>query len=60
MAKRIVGKNGKKETIFNKYTIGESNVCPECHRPFKEYDLKNIEERGTISCVKCGAKLSRK
>jgi transcription elongation factor Elf1 len=60
MAKKVVGKTGKKETYFNKYTIGEMNSCPECNRPFKEYDLKNIEERGTISCVKCGAKLSRK
>lgn len=60
MAKRIVGKNGKKETIFNKYEIGESNTCPECHRTFKDFDIKNLEERGTISCVKCGAKLSRK
>lgn len=60
MAKRIVGKNGKKETIFNKYIIGESHSCPECQRPFKDFDLKNLEERGTISCIKCGAKLSRK
>lgn len=60
MAKKVVGKNGKKETYFNKYVIGESNVCPECQRPFKDFDIKNIAERGTISCVKCGAKLSRK
>jgi DNA-directed RNA polymerase subunit RPC12/RpoP len=60
MAKKVVAKNGKKETYFNKYVIGDSNVCPECHRTFKDYDLKNIEERGTISCVKCGSKLSRK
>lgn len=60
MAKKIVAKNGKKETYFNKYVIGESNVCPECHRPFKEFDIKNLEEREVISCVKCGAKLSRK
>ncbi len=59
MAKRIVGKNGKKETVFHKYVIGESNSCPECNRTFKDYDLKNIQEMGTISCVKCGAKLSR-
>lgn len=58
--KKIVGKNGQKATVFNKYVIGDSNVCPECGRPFKDYDLKNLEERGTISCVKCGAKLSRK
>lgn len=59
MAKKVVAKNGKKETYFNKYTIGDSNVCPECHRTFKDYDIKNIAERGTISCVKCGAKLTR-
>lgn len=60
MAKKIVGKNGQKATVFNSYVIGEGNSCPECGRPFKDYDFKNIEERGTMSCVKCGAKLSRK
>jgi hypothetical protein len=60
VAKKIVNKNGKKETYFNKYTIGESNSCPECHRAFKDFDIKNLEEREVISCVKCGAKLSRK
>ena len=59
MAKRIVDKTGRKETVFKKYVIGESNACPECDRPFKDYDIKNLEEKGTISCVKCGAKLSR-
>ena len=57
--KRVVGKNGKKETFFKTYTIGDSNACPECGRPFKDYDLKNISEREIISCVKCGAKLKR-
>ena len=60
MAKRVVHKNGRKETYFKKFVIGEENYCPECKRPFKDYDMKNIEERGTISCVKCGSKLSRK
>ena len=60
MAKRIVGKNGKKETIFNQYVIGEGNSCPECGRTFKDFDIKNLEERKIISCVKCGAKLTRK
>ena len=58
--KKVVGKNGQKQTIFNKYVIGDSNICPECGRTFKVYDIKNIKERQTISCVKCGAKLSRK
>ena len=60
MAKRVINKNGKKETYFKKLTIGEGNSCPECNRPFKDYDIKNIEEKGTISCIKCGSKLSRK
>lgn len=60
MAQKVIAKNGKKQTYFNKYSIGESNICPECGRTFKDYDIKNIAERGTISCVKCGAKLSRK
>ena len=56
---KVVGKNGKKQTVFNSYVIGESNSCPECNRAFKEYDIKNLEERKVISCVKCGARLSR-
>lgn len=57
--KKVIGKNGQKVTFFNNYTIGEANSCPECGRTFKDYDLKNLEERKTISCVKCGAKLTR-
>lgn len=45
--------------VFKEYELNGSHVCPECHRPFKEYDIKNLEERGKISCVKCGAKLKK-
>ena len=44
---------------FNEYELNGVTACPECHRPFKEYDLKNLEEMGKISCVKCGAKLKK-
>lgn len=45
--------------VFKEYKLNGSQVCPECHRPFKEFDIKNLEERGKISCVKCGAKLKK-
>lgn len=44
---------------FNEYELNGATACPECHRSFKEYDIKNLEERGRISCVKCGAKLKK-
>ena len=46
--KKVIGKNGQKVTFFNNYTIGEANSCPECGRTFKDYDLKNLEERKTM------------
>ena len=45
--------------VFNEYELNGTASCPECHRPFKDYDFKNLEERGKISCVKCGAKLKK-
>lgn len=57
--KKVVGKNGQKVTVFNKYDI-ENMSCPECNRPFKEADVKDIMVRGTISCPKCGSKLIKK
>ena len=44
---------------FNEYELNGALTCPECGRPFKPYDIKNLEERGKISCVKCGAKLKK-
>lgn len=45
--------------VFNEYELNGATSCPECHRQFKDYDFKNLEERGKISCVKCGAKLKK-
>ena len=45
--------------IFNEYELNGATACPECHRIFKDYDIKNLEECGKISCVKCGAKLKK-
>lgn len=45
--------------VFNEYELNGITACPECHRVFKDYDIKNLEERGKISCVKCGAKLKK-
>lgn len=45
--------------VFKEYELNGAETCPECGRPFKDYDRKNLEERGRISCVKCGAKLKK-
>ena len=45
--------------VFKEYELNGAQACPECHRPFKPFDIKNLEERGKISCVKCGAKLKK-
>lgn len=57
MKKVVDVKTGRKITIFQEYKLNNSLVCPECGRPLKDFDVKNLEERGKISCVKCGAKL---
>ena len=44
---------------FNEYELKGATACPECRRSFKDYDIKNLEERGKISCPKCGAKLKK-
>lgn len=46
-------------TVFKEYELNGAQVCPECHRSFKDYDIKNLEERGKINCIKCGAKLKK-
>lgn len=43
--------------VFKEYNLNGAKTCPECGRPFKEFDEKRLEENGRISCVKCGAKL---
>ena len=57
MKKVVDTKTGRKITVFQEYKLAGSQVCPECGRSFKDFDIKNLEERGRISCVKCGAKL---
>ena len=57
--KKVTQKNGKKETFFNEYVIGEANACPECKRIFKPYDLKFLNENGKLRCPKCNSKLKR-
>lgn len=57
MKKVIDAKTGKVQVVFNEYKLEGSTACPECGRPFKDYDIKNLGTRGKISCVKCGAKL---
>lgn len=44
---------------FNEYELNGAKACPECHRAFKDYDIKRLYETGKISCVKCGAKLKK-
>lgn len=44
---------------FNEYELKGATACPECHRTFKDYDIKRLEENGKITCSKCGAKLKK-
>lgn len=44
---------------FNEYELNGAAACPECHRSFKDYDVKRLEENGYIRCSKCGAKLKK-
>lgn len=59
MKKVINEKNGQVAVVFETFTIGESNVCPQCKRAFKERDIQAIADRKQISCPKCGSKLKR-
>ena len=52
-------KTKRSTVVFKTYELNGAQACPECGRPFKDYDIKNLDERGTISCVKCGAKLKK-
>lgn len=49
----------RKVTVFKDYKIGEANSCPECHRPFKEGDIKFLELNEFLRCPKCNARLTR-
>ena len=56
---KVYNEKTKRNTVvFNEYKLS-GDICPECGRPLKEFDLKKLEENGKISCLKCGAKLSR-
>ena len=50
-------KTKRTTVIFKEYQLNGATSCPECHRQFKEFDLKKLEENGRTSCLKCGAKL---
>lgn len=50
-------KTGKATVVFKEYNLNGATACPECHRTFKEYDIKFLEENGKMRCSKCGAKL---
>jgi len=45
--------------VFKEYELNGATACPECHRAFKDFDLKKLEENGKMSCIKCGAKLKK-
>ena len=60
MKKVINQKTGQKIIYKETFTIGEGNTCPHCKRAFKPYDIKALEERTEISCLKCGNRLRRK
>lgn len=52
-------KTKRATVVFKEYELNGATACPECHRPFKEFDLKRLEENGRMSCLKCGAKLKK-
>jgi predicted nucleic acid-binding Zn ribbon protein len=45
--------------VFKEYELNGATACPECRRPFKDYDIKRLEENGYTRCPKCGAKLKK-
>lgn len=55
--KKVEAKTGKRIVVFQEYKLEGAQICPECGRLLKDYDMKNLEVRGKISCLKCGAKL---
>lgn len=58
--KKIVDiKTGRKTVVFNKYSLNGEGCCPECKRMLKDRDYKALEDRKTISCPKCGARLEK-
>ena len=59
MKKVVNEKTKQKQVVFNTYELNGATACPECHRQFKDFDYKSLDERGTISCLKCGAKLKK-
>ena len=44
----------KNITVFKEYELKGSTACPECGRSFKDYDVKRLNENGTLTCSKCG------
>ncbi len=47
----------RNKIVFKEYELNGATSCPECGRPFKEYDIKRLLEVGKISCSKCNARL---
>ncbi len=50
-------KTGRKITVFQQYKLEGAQICPECGRPFKDYDIKRLSVNDYTRCPKCGAKL---
>lgn len=59
MKKVVDLKTGRKIVVFNKYKLNGSQTCPECKREFKDRDIQALNDRGAISCPKCGARLEK-
>ena len=56
--KRVVDSKGRKQTVFLTYNIGEDGrSCPQCHRIFKENNIKWFKENKRIRCPKCNSLL---
>lgn len=59
MKKVVDLKTGRKVVVFNKYKLNGSEICPECKRALKDRDVQALNDRGVISCPKCGARLEK-
>ena len=47
-------KTKRTTVVFKEYQLNGAETCPECGRPFKEFDKKRLAENGKMSCLNCG------
>ena len=51
-------KTKRNEVVFYKYEINSNTTsCPQCQRPFKEENIRFLNNNGFYICGKCNSKL---